>query len=146
LTGNDAFAFVPWVDIEVTGLGYYDHDGDGLVTEHMVGIFEESSRELVTPAVSVDSESELMGSFRYEPVPPVVLKAGTHYVVAGQTEPPYDPTVLNPHDLVWAPEIRFMECRGRVGEFGFPFKTNAIYITASFLFRTPASTSPSPAP
>ena len=45
---TDGLEFVPWVDIEVTSLGYYDDGDDGLVQEHTVGIFETSSKELVT--------------------------------------------------------------------------------------------------
>ena len=47
---------MPWVDIEVFGT---------------------DTKELVTPAVVVDNENALDGSYRFEPITPLVLKGGT---------------------------------------------------------------------
>jgi hypothetical protein len=87
---TDGLEFVPWTDIEVTALGYYDGGGDGLQSEHTVGIFETSSEQLVSDNVIIDGESELEDGFRYEAITPVVLKGGRTYVLAGSTSAPYE--------------------------------------------------------
>ncbi len=80
--GTDGFRFDTTVDIQVTDLGYYDAGEDGLVLEHNVGIYEFDSRELLTSATVADS-SYLDGPFRYTPIDPLTLYAGTSYIVAG---------------------------------------------------------------
>ena len=39
--------FVPWVDIEVSALGYYDHGQDGLCNDHKVIIYNYHSGKAV---------------------------------------------------------------------------------------------------
>ena len=149
---TDGLEFVPWVDIEVTSLGYYDDDGDGLVREHTVGIFETSSTELVTPAVTVDDESTLQDGFRYEAVDPVILKGGSSYVLAGSTTAPYDLYVQKPDDLAWAPELRYVTYCVVVGsEFAFPWRSRQVHLetdlfAANFTFRSPSSVAPAATP
>jgi hypothetical protein len=145
----NGFEFVPWVDIEVTALGYFDEGGDGLVNEHTVGIFEKSNRQLVGDTVTVDGSSTLEGAFRYEEITPVVLKGGTSYVVAGSTNAPYD-LQAGSTDAAWAPEVRYVTYCYLPGEFAFPWRTKAIHLvnafTANFTFRTPASPAPAATP
>jgi hypothetical protein len=149
---TNGFEFVPWTDIEVTALGYYDEGGDGLVNEHTVGIFEKSNRQLVSDTVTVDGGSTLEGAFRYEEITPVVLKGGTSYVVAGSTEAPYDPMAggAGGTDAAWAPELRYVTYCYVIGEFAFPWRTKAIHLenvfTANFMFRTPAGPAPAATP
>ena len=142
---TDGLEFVPWVDIEVTALGYYDEGGDGLVNEHTVGIFEKSNRQLVSDTVTVDGGSTLEGAFRYEEITPVVLKGGTSYVMAGSTNAPYD-LMAGGTNAAWAPELRYVTYCYVIGEFAFPWRTKAIHLenvfTANFMFRTPAGLAP----
>jgi hypothetical protein len=146
---TDGLEFVPWVDVEVTALGYYDEGGDGLVNEHTVGIFEKSNRQLVSDTVTVDGGSTLEGAFRYEEVTPVVLKGGTSYVVAGSTNAPYDP-MAGGTDVAWAPELGYVTYCYVVGEFAFPWRTQGIHLesvfTANLMFRTPSSPAPAATP
>jgi hypothetical protein len=148
---TDGLEFVPWVDIEVTALGYYDAGGDGLVNEHTVGIFEKSSRQLVSDTVTVDGGSTLEDAFRYEDITPVVLKGGTAYVLAGSTHAPYDLMVGGTGtDAAWAPELRYVTYCFVLGEFAFPRRTQAIHLenvfTANFMFRSPSSAGPAATP
>ena len=146
---TNGLEFVPWVDIEVTALGYYDEGGDGLVNEHTVGIFEKSNRQLVSDTVTVDGGSTLEGAFRYEEITPVVLKGGTSYVLAGSTQVPYD-LMAGGTDAAWAPEVRYVTYCYVPGEFAFPWRTKAIHLVnafaANFTFRTPASPAPAATP
>ncbi len=149
---TDGLEFVPWVDVEVTALGYYDEGGDGLVNEHTVGIFEKSNRQLVSDTVTVDGGSTLEGSFRYEAITPVVLKGGTSYVVAGTTKAPYDPMAggAGGTAAAWAPELRYVTYCYVIGDFAFPWRTNAIHLenvfTTNFTFRSPSSAAPTATP
>jgi hypothetical protein len=147
---TDAVEFVPWVDIEVTALGYYDDGGDGLVNVHEVGIFATSSKELVTLAVTIDQASSLEGGFRYETITPVVLKGGASYILAGQTAP-CDLVVEDPDDVVWAPEVRYVKSYIDLGDFGCPVTNTSdwqsdLWTHTNFKFRTPTSPSPAGTP
>ena len=74
--GTGGLQFVPWADIEVSALGYYDHGQDGLRNDHKVVIYD-SYRKTVTPTVS--DASELDGLFRYR-----VAKPENHRLPAGE--------------------------------------------------------------
>lgn len=147
---TDGLVFMPWVDVEVTGLGYYDEDGDGLVARHTVGIFEKSTEELVTPSVTVDGQSTLDGLYRYERIAPVVLKAGRTYVVAGDNPRPFDKQVEIPEDVVWAPELRFVAYKVSYGAFRYPRYVTARggddsdWMAANFTFMPVLDSWPAP--
>ena len=143
---TDGLEFVPWTDIEVTALAYYDDGGDGLLNEHTVGIFETSSEQLVSDTVIIDGESLLEDGFRYEAVTPVVLKGGTTYVLAGSTSAPYDLVVGDPDGMESAPEVRFTDLLssliGSGTGFVFPRREEHTFYssfrtTANFKFRSP---------
>jgi len=144
--GTFGLEFVPWTDIEVTDLGYYDDSGDGLQSEPTVGIFEKSSEQLVSDTVIIDGESELEDGFRYEAITPVVLKGGTTYVLAGSMGAPYDVVVGDPEGMKSAPEVRFTDLLWSDSisgeEFVFPRREETTFYssfrtTANFKFRSP---------
>lgn len=97
--------------IIVTDLGYYDAGGDGLVSDHEVGLFRVSDLSLMTSG-TVTTTDAITGLFRYTAVTPVTLEPGQTYYVAGYDPPftasPYDaigiPAISN---LSWAPGITF---------------------------------------
>jgi len=137
--------FVPWIDIEVSALGYYDHGQDGLRNDHKVVIWDYHGVKTVTPTVIVTSASVLEGQFRYEPIAPVVLKAGTQYVVAFLNIDG-DPGT-HPKEVVWAPEIRFVGWRERDGSWGFPSGTwDFLDVSGNFKFLPVSTASPSSSP
>ena len=136
--------FVPWVDIEVSALGCYDHGQDGLRNDHKLVIWDYFGAKTVTPTVIVTSASDLDGQFRYEPIAPVVLKAGTHYVVAVFSGTGDDPGT-HPKEVVWAPELRFVCWRERDGSWGFPSATwNFLDVSGNFKFLPVPAASPTP--
>ena len=145
---TDGLEFVPWVDMEVSALGYYDAGGDGLLNSHTVGIFDTETKELITPTVVVDNESVLDGSYRYEPITPVVLKEGKSYIVGGHSEPPFDPVALavaGGESAIWAPEMRFVGHSESYGDFEFPgMRIRYLWMAPNFKFMPVSAASPSP--
>lgn len=119
--GTRGFEFIPVVDIEVTDLRFYDHDGDGFVQSHPVHLFETASRTVLASA-TVDGDDPLdpETNYRYERLdPPLLLKAGTFYAVAGEaTGPDFDPFLQPFHvrgSVAIDPLITF------IGDRGTPF-------------------------
>lgn len=111
--GTVGWTFRPTVDIEVTGLGCYDADQDGLAYSHRVGIFDARTKRLLA-GVTVRPRSTLDGAFRWESLDaPLALKAGRTYVVGTedhrQTEVDGESTCETLYDEQgdWAPEIAF---------------------------------------
>ena len=75
--------FSPSQDIQVTALGWFDHEHDGFLNgRHEVGLFQTSDQSLLTSALISDA-SILEGDYRYEDVPATLLSAGEDYIVAG---------------------------------------------------------------
>ena len=149
----EGIEFVPWTDIEVTALGYYDDGGDGLKGEHTVGIFEKSSQDLVGDTVTVDAGSTLKDGFRYESITPVVLNGGTSYVLTGSNSPPFDVGAGDPDGLVWAPEVRYVDLAWAHRGSGFAFPRQFVVSvtwrfrsSANLLFRTPSGPAPAATP
>jgi hypothetical protein len=75
------WAFVANAPSRVTALGFYDDKKDGLTASHPVGIYEKTSKVLLTSA-TVSPSDPLDGYFRYVTLPtPLDLTPGTEYVV-----------------------------------------------------------------
>ena len=143
-SGTDGLEFVPWVDIEVSALGFCDAGGDGLLNSHTVGIFDTDTEELVTPTVVVDSESVPDGFYRYESITPVVLKAGRSYTVAGHSESPFDPADKGSGDD-WEPELRFVRHTEGPSIFQFPsWPKPSVWMVPNFKFMPVPASSPTP--
>lgn len=94
LGGVEGFEFTPSADLTVTSLGWNDLNNsnpsggpDGFLAPHAVGIYRFSDHALVTsvtlPAGTAAPLAD--GFFRYGDVAPVVLTAGTTYVLAATT-------------------------------------------------------------
>jgi outer membrane protein assembly factor BamB len=114
--GTVGWEFTPAVDVEVTELGCYDADRDGLAYSHRVGVFDAKSERLLG-SVTVRPASALEGAFRWESLEaPVILRAGRAYVVGTQdrmrdTVGTHVQETLYAGDAwppaQWAPEIAF---------------------------------------
>lgn len=68
-------------DIFVTDLGYYDRGGDGLVADHLVGLWTLGGTLLASATVT--NADALDGLFRYAAISSVLLTAGMDYIVGG---------------------------------------------------------------
>jgi Domain of unknown function (DUF4082)/PEP-CTERM motif len=71
--------------VQVTALGWYDRDGDGLNRAHEVGIWEVAGQALVAQATVLQgTASNLDAGFRWAGLAaPVSLQAGISYRIAG---------------------------------------------------------------
>src|SRR5436309_1122273 len=77
------WAFSTNTDVDVTALGFYDDNQDGLMEAHRVGIFDSAQNLLVFG--EVNPASPLIGWFRYRDVTPITLAAGQTYVIGATT-------------------------------------------------------------
>ena len=95
--GITGFDFTPEATLTVSGLGWYDQDGDGLLNDHPIAIYETNTQTELA-MTTVTSISSLDGSnYRFEDIAPLTLDAGTTYTVAAFTSgPQFDPEVVNP--------------------------------------------------
>ena len=75
--------FLVHEDIEVTHLGVFDWQSNGLAGTHQVGIWDitATAAPLVDTTIPAGMPSPLRDGFRYVPVAPVVLSAGSTYVI-----------------------------------------------------------------
>jgi hypothetical protein len=71
--------------LEVTQLGWFDLDGNGLNTSHQVGIWDTADQSLVTSVtIAAGTVEELMTGFRYVTLgSPAYLLPGLTYRIAG---------------------------------------------------------------
>lgn len=145
--GGDGWRFKPTVDIEVSALGFYDEGQDGLRSPHRAAIFDTADKKAVVET-TVQTQSPLDGAFRWEPVGPVVLKAGHEYVMVWLTPAPFDPEVLNPKNASLAPELRYLgykETAEREPGWAYPETgVSNVILSGNFKFRPVPVASPSP--
>lgn len=90
------WAFEVSAPIQVTHLGVFDYDADGLFYSHDVGIWAESSdgssASLLFQATVPEGDlSDLQDGFRYVSVAPYLLDVGTTYVIGAFYEGYNDP-------------------------------------------------------
>jgi hypothetical protein len=150
LTGplSAGFAFGVSVPIEVTDLGAFDMDGDGLVNSHEVGIFDGNTIALVASA-TVTTDDPLIDGFHYVAIAPVTLDTSTFYIVAaadygGAGEDALG--LVDPTTLTVAPEITYY--RGQFSQMNsglhYPTLTlNPDYTTFGGSFRYTVAPEPS---
>ena len=75
--------------IEITALGIWDQNQDGLASAHVVGLWDNSGNLLAKATISLGTIDPLVGEFRYSSTliltnpGPLILSAGMTYVVAG---------------------------------------------------------------
>jgi hypothetical protein len=133
-SSTNGWEFTPTVDIQVTHLGYYDDSGDGLRHPHPVGIFDVFTQKLLI-TTTVEKMSPLDGAYRFAKIQPLTLAAGTSYIVATVSYPPFDPEVAGPTGLVFAPEIEYVGYREALtDEFVYPASSPYEFITANFKY------------
>ena len=66
---------------QINALGVYDHNSDGLLDAHDVGIWDSSNVLLRSVSVPSGTSATLLDDFRYADVAPLTLSAGTTYVI-----------------------------------------------------------------
>lgn len=80
------YRFTVSSSVQVTGLGYYDREGDGLSSSHLVQLWNADSQQPVTSkTVPAGTSTLLANNFRFVSLDtPINLLIGTTYVVVGQ--------------------------------------------------------------
>ncbi|MCW3098115.1 MAG: hypothetical protein JWL77_3733 [Chthonomonadaceae bacterium] len=155
VNGLDGFDFTPSADLTVTALGWYDHNGDGLIHVHPVGIYTTSTQTLAAPSAVVTTSSALdaLIDFRFTSVTPFTLTAGTTYTLVGYGEgPDFDPYVNSPSGgITFGPDVNFLRIRTSRSS-GLEFPTTAgeiglqqgLFFGPNFKFTTAALSTPEP--
>lgn len=117
------FRFTANQALNVTELGFYDDDKDGIVGNHDVGIYDVVTKKLLAKTTVVPSDP-LTGFFRYHPLSaPVNLPANRDYFIQAVTLT--DHYALEP-SIVVDPAITFL---GFAGDDGFTPSTKLHYPT-----------------
>src|SRR5205085_1953223 len=69
-------------NLEVTALGVWDQNGDGLLNSHFVGIWDINGNLLGQVLVAAGTTDPLIGEFRYATLTqPILLNCGFQYVI-----------------------------------------------------------------
>ena len=82
--------------IELTALGIWDWNQDGLAEAHSVSLWDTAGNLLANTLISAGTVNPLVGEFRYATIIPITLSAGTTYVLgAGYVDHSADPFIAN---------------------------------------------------
>ncbi len=68
-------------DLTVTDVGLFDGSGTGFVDSHELGIWDNLGNPLLNVTMPTGTVATLIGSYRFLPVTPLVLSAGSTYVI-----------------------------------------------------------------
>jgi hypothetical protein len=102
-SGSLGYSFNLSQPYAVSALGFYDELGDGLLSSHMVGIFDATSQALlISGTVPSGTGSPLLAGFRWLSVPQQVLNAGSYVIAATSSGDPasFDPFIFEGFDPV----------------------------------------------
>lgn len=81
--GNDGLKFtVGAQNIQVTALGYFDYQLNGLASAHDLAIYTLGGTTLASTTLPALSE-HINGDFRFSSITPLTLQAGTSYMLVG---------------------------------------------------------------
>jgi len=130
-TANTTFGYdftVGSSAIQLTALGIWDWNQNGLTNAHTINLWDTSGNLLATALISAGTINPLDGQFRYATISPVILSAGTTYVL-GATYVGYDldPPITNDSgdQATFDPAVSPGNVRFRTGGgFGFPDNTS----------------------
>lgn len=140
-------------DITVTGLGFFDQNGDGLNTAHDVGMWTDSGSPLAFLTIPSGSASTLANGFRFESLgSSLVLQASQSYVIGGHVRFDSADVFFAGTTATFAPEITYGTGRDMAGQpftegFGFPYRSRTDisggFFGPNFQFETQAVPEPS---
>ncbi len=68
-------------DLTVTDVGLFEGAGTGFVDSHELGIWDNLGNPLLNVTMPTGTVATLIGSYRFLPVTPLVLSAGSTYVI-----------------------------------------------------------------
>jgi len=161
IIGANQSATIGWsfsvgaVSVQLTALGIYDHNGDGIEDAHPVGIWTAAGALLAQATVPAGTAGTLVGSYRYVTVaPPLTLSAGQTYVVGAYFGPVIDRCDSACGDAslysgleTYDPRITFLQSRqnqsiGGGGSLAFPDLNAGVtegFFGPNFLLASPSA-------
>jgi hypothetical protein len=115
------FTVASGTDIFVTALGWWDDvPADPLDATHQVGLWALDGTLL--GSTTVQTNSTLNGAFRYESITPILLTAGTGYVIGGRDlSSDSDNYTSSVSSLVMDPRVVFVSAAVSANNAGFSF-------------------------
>jgi hypothetical protein len=124
------FQFTPVVEVEVDSLGFIDQGQDGLSAGHQVGIWTAGGSLLASATVTT-ADSTLEGpvvegaQFRFTSIAPLVLYAGTTYVLGASIEGANDLWYAGGTNISNSPSLVTVSSTGvyTLTNFAFPNQT-----------------------
>ncbi len=125
--GTAGFGFsITGPSMQVTALGIWDENGDGLAQAHEVGLWNSTGTLLASVVVPSGTAATLVGEFRYvDLASPVMLQTNQTYVLGAHYQSPADVFRLdNNADMppLFSPGVTFEQPRSN-GGFTFPNPT-----------------------
>jgi hypothetical protein len=97
------YFFRPVTDIEMTAVGFYDHEGDGFALPHEVHLLNAATLELLLTE-TVESADPLIDQYRYQSIDPFTLVTGVQYLLlASSNESDFIPS----YHAYWGPGATF---------------------------------------
>jgi hypothetical protein len=80
------WSFRPLSEMQLTDLGFYDADGDGLLGAHRVGVWNSAGGLLADVFVPAGTAAALQSGYRYVSVPALTLLPGETYVIGATAQ------------------------------------------------------------
>jgi len=100
---------------EITALGIFDSDQDGLFDAHTVTLWNVAGIAVASVSVPAGTSAELINGFRYVPITPIKLTVGLSYTVGAyypvSSVQGGDHMIENATDLVVDPDITILRYR-----------------------------------
>ena len=88
------FEFVANSAMNVTALGLFDDNLNGLAESHQIGLFNSSGTLLASTTIPAGTAAPLTNQFRYVPIPSVTLAAGATYRIGAVYTSGADPLIF----------------------------------------------------
>lgn len=79
--------------ISINSLGFYDYLGNGLAESHLMGLFDNAGKLLISTTIAAGSGSALEYGFRWQGISTTVLAAGSIFSLVSQSN-------LDPHNMM----------------------------------------------
>ncbi len=120
--------FQPTARIEVTELGIWDTDGNGLDVETPIAIWDAAGKVVISAQLPAGTEARLVDRFRYVKIKPIALEPGQRYVIAALYTPQTKDQVIHNGGakLSIAAPIQWVSTRrGKTEELALPEKSPA---------------------
>ncbi|MEH2049063.1 DUF4082 domain-containing protein [Nostoc sp.] len=134
-------------NLSVTGLGFYDPTpANPLSQSHLVGLWTSGGTLLAS--TTVQTNSPLTGSFRYQGITSLNLFSGTSYVIGAAITSPFSDIYNIPTFVNTAPEITLTGSARNASSGGFSFPSTLTAgngrIGPNFSFQTSSVAVPEP--